>query len=96
MTSHPFGAGWRFGPASAGSDRPEFDDSGFAAVTLPQEFYAFGERDDLLLFVFPLACCRFLSLAIKAVLRASSCARSLVEAGDKLPVPVLDKSGSGL
>ncbi|HYX61783.1 MAG TPA: hypothetical protein VE888_22535 [Streptosporangiaceae bacterium] len=30
MTSHPFGTGWRFGPASAGSDRPEFDDSGFA------------------------------------------------------------------
>jgi len=35
MTRPPFGAGWRFGPASAGSDRPEFDDSGFAAVTLP-------------------------------------------------------------
>ena len=35
MTSHSFGTGWRFGPASAGSDRPEFDDSGFAEVTLP-------------------------------------------------------------
>ena len=35
MTSHPFGTGWRFGPASAGGDQPEFDDSGFAEVTLP-------------------------------------------------------------
>ena len=32
MTGHPFGTGWRFGPASAGSDRPDFDDSGFAEV----------------------------------------------------------------
>jgi beta-galactosidase len=31
----PFGTGWRFGPASADSSQPGFDDSGFAAVTLP-------------------------------------------------------------
>jgi beta-galactosidase len=31
----PFGTGWRFGPASAGSSLPGFDDSGFASVTLP-------------------------------------------------------------
>ena len=31
----PFGAGWRFGPATAGSSLPGFDDSGFAPVTLP-------------------------------------------------------------
>ena len=31
----PFGAGWRFGPASAGSSLPGFDDSAFATVTLP-------------------------------------------------------------
>jgi glycosyl hydrolase family 2 len=30
MTSHPFGTGWRFGPASADSDRPVFLD--FAAA----------------------------------------------------------------
>ena len=30
-----FGAGWLFGPASAGSDQPGFDDSQFATVTLP-------------------------------------------------------------
>jgi beta-galactosidase len=31
----PFGTGWRFGPASAGSSRPGFDDTGFTVVTLP-------------------------------------------------------------
>ena len=67
-----------------------------AAVALPQEFYGFGEGKDLLLLVFLLACCRFLSLAIKAVLRASSCSRSSIEADDKLPTPVFEKSGSGL
>ena len=30
-----FDAGWLFGPASAGSSLPEFDDSTLAAVTLP-------------------------------------------------------------
>jgi hypothetical protein len=34
-TDWRFGTGWRFGPAPAGSDQPDFDDSGFAAVTLP-------------------------------------------------------------
>jgi hypothetical protein len=67
-----------------------------AAMTVPEEFYEFGEGEDLLLFFFPLASARCLSLAIKAVLRASSCARSSVEADDKLPTPVFEKSGSGL
>jgi beta-galactosidase len=31
----PFGTGWLFGPASAGSSLPGFDDSGLAPVTLP-------------------------------------------------------------
>jgi beta-galactosidase len=30
-----FGTGWLFGPASAGSNRPGFDDSGLQVVTLP-------------------------------------------------------------
>jgi hypothetical protein len=67
-----------------------------AAMALPQEFYEFGEGEDLPLFFFPLAAARCLSLAIKAVLRASSCARSSIEADDKLPTPVFEKSGSGL
>jgi hypothetical protein len=37
MTSHSFGTGWRFGPAPAGSDGPEFDDSGFAEVPFSVE-----------------------------------------------------------
>jgi hypothetical protein len=66
------------------------------AMALPQEFYGFGEGEDLLPFFFPLAAARFLSFSIKAVLRASSCARSSVVADDRLPTPVFDKSGSGL
>ena len=67
-----------------------------AAMALAQEFYGFGDGEDSLLFFRPLACARFLSLSINAVLRASSCARSSVEADDKLPTPVFEKSGSGL
>jgi hypothetical protein len=67
-----------------------------AAMTLPQEIYGFGKGEDLLLFFGPFSCARFLSLSIKAVLRATSCARSSVEADDKLPTPVFEKSGSGL
>jgi len=67
-----------------------------AAMALPQVFYCLREGEDFLLLFFPLAAARFLSLSIKAVLRASSCARSSVEADDKLPTPVLEKSGSGL
>jgi hypothetical protein len=67
-----------------------------AAMALPQEFYSLCEGEDFLLLFFPLATARFLSLSIKAVLRASSCARSSVEADDKLPTPVFEKSGSGL
>lgn len=61
-----------------------------------QELYEFGEGEDLRLLLRPFACTRCLSLSIKAVLRASSCARSLVEADDKLPTPVFEKRGSGL
>lgn len=56
----------------------------------------FGEGEDLLLFSRPLSCTRFLSLSIKAVLRASSCARFSGVAGRKDPTPVFEKLGSGL
>ncbi len=65
-------------------------------MTLPQEVYRFFEREDPALLFCPLAVARCLSLAIKAVLRASSCARSSVVADDRLLPPVFDKSGSGL
>jgi len=67
-----------------------------AAMALPQKLYGFVERKDLPLLCCPVACARRLSLSIKAVLRASSCARSSVEADDKLPTPVFEKFGSGL
>jgi hypothetical protein len=72
------------------------EEKGSAAMALLQESYRFPEGEDLSLFRGPLFRARFLSLSIKAVLRASSCARSSIEADDKLPVPVFDKSGSGL
>lgn len=65
-------------------------------MALPQEFYELREGEDLGLLFRPVSCARFLSLSIKAVLRASSCTRSSVEADDKLPTPVFEKSGSGL
>ena len=67
-----------------------------AAMAVPQERYDFVEGEAGVSLGLPFACCRRLSLSIKAVLRASSCARSSVEADDKLPTPVFEKSGSGL
>jgi hypothetical protein len=55
-----------------------------------EEGYFFSAR------FFPLLRARSSSLWINAVLRAASCARSSVEADNRLPTPVFDKSGSGL
>src|SRR5271165_5975280 len=41
----PFGTGWKFGPAVEGSDRPGFDDSGWAAVTLPHTVVPLSWQD---------------------------------------------------
>ena len=62
----------------------------------PQEVYDFGEGGADGLAASPLCFKRCIALCILAVLRASSCARSSVEADDKLPTPVFEKSGSGL
>ncbi len=67
-----------------------------AAMALPQELYGFGKGTDSGLAVPPLCFNRCMALRILAVLRSSSCARCSVEAGDKLPTPVFEKSGSGL
>jgi hypothetical protein len=67
-----------------------------AAVTVAEEAYGVLEGEDSTSFLLPLSRCRRLSLAIKAVLRATSFARSSVEADDKLPTPVFEKRGSGL
>jgi hypothetical protein len=69
---------------------------GGTAMKTPQEFYELFEGEGLALLFRPLASARRLSLSIKAVLCASFCARSSVEADDKLPTPVFEELGSGL
>jgi hypothetical protein len=61
-----------------------------------QECQRFLERAGPPALGFPFSRCRRLSLLIKAVLRAASLTRCSVEAEDRLPTPVLEKSGSGL
>jgi beta-galactosidase len=41
----PFGTGWRFGPFTAGSELPGFDDSDLATVTLPHTVTPLSWRD---------------------------------------------------
>ncbi len=48
------------------------------------------------LILVPARLARWTSFRAKAVLRRTSFAHSLVDADDRLPVPVLEKSGSGL
>ena len=67
-----------------------------AAVALPQEIYGFGEGVDFGLAASPVGFERRIALRILAMLRASSCTRSSIEADDKLPTPVFEKSGAGL
>ncbi len=67
-----------------------------APMAVAEELYRFVEVEDGATLLLPLSRCRFLSLSIKAVLRSTSFARSSVEADDKLPTPVFDKSGSAL
>ena len=61
-----------------------------------QELDGFEQRQALRAGLFQEPADFFVSFRIKAVLSASSFARSSVEAEDRLPTPVLDKRGSGL
>ena len=45
---------------------------------------------------FPLSRARCSSFRVKSVARSTSFARSSIEADDRLPVPVFEKSGSDL
>ena len=65
-------------------------------MAMAEKVKSLEKRQCLLARCFPFAPDFFVSFFIKAVLSASSFARCAVEADDKLPVPVLDKSGSGL
>jgi hypothetical protein len=84
------------GPADVSKSVAVEEEKRSAAVAVPQEFYGFGERLDGRLFLLPFCFNRRIALLILAVLRASSCARSSVEADDKVPTPVFEKLGSGL
>jgi len=66
------------------------------AMAAFQEIERFAEGDDPVALGFPFCRARRRSFRIKAVLRATSLARSSVDADNRLPVPVFDKSGSGL
>jgi len=66
------------------------------SVEALQEVERFSEGENRKPPLFPLRFARSSSLRINAVLRSTSFARSSVDADNRLPVPVLDKSGSGL
>jgi hypothetical protein len=65
-------------------------------VEFAEEIEGFEQRVLGYPFFFPALRARISNLWISAVLRASSCARCSVEADDKLPTPVFEKSGSAL
>jgi len=62
----------------------------------PEQVEHFGQGQLRALRRLPLRAARCLSFRIRAVLRASSLARCSIEADDKLPTPVFEKSGAGL
>ena len=65
-------------------------------MTLEQEIQCFPKRQGLGVGPFPAFSDPVMSFRVMSKLSFSSFARSSVEAGDKLPVPVFDKSGSAL
>ena len=65
-------------------------------MTVIKEVERFEKRQAFLARFFPFNADLLVSFRIMAVLSFSSFARSLVEADDRLPAPVLDKRGSGL
>jgi len=65
-------------------------------MTLEQKIQRFSKRQGLGVGTFPAFSDPVMSFRVISKLSFSSFARSSVEAGDKLPVPVFDKSGSAL
>ncbi len=65
-------------------------------VTLQKKVQRFAERQGLGVDGFPALPDSLKSFGVISELSFSSFARSSIEAGDKLPVPVFDKSGSAL
>ena len=69
---------------------------GRGAVHAAEEAKRLLQSHSLFSAFFPADCARLVSFRIKPVLRVTSFTRSLVEADDRLPVPVVEKSGSAL
>ena len=65
-------------------------------MTPKQKIKCFPKRQGLDVGAFPVIADSVVSFRAISKLSFSSFARSSVEAGDKLPVPVFDKSGSAL
>ncbi len=61
-----------------------------------QEVEGVPDGDGLVPLGFPLCRARCSSFRVNSMLRSASFARSSIDADDRLPVPVLDKRGSGL
>jgi hypothetical protein len=66
------------------------------AMTFQKEVERFAERQFSRSALVPSLSDALMSFRVISVESFSSMARSAVEAGDKLPVPVFDKSGSAL
>jgi hypothetical protein len=69
---------------------------GRAAMIRAKLVEDFAQRQDFAAELFPVCCARCRSFRVKAMLCATSFARSSVDADDNEPVPVFEKSGSGL
>lgn len=67
-----------------------------AAMTGAETVKAFAKRQRFEAELFPVRCARRSSLRVNSMLCATSFARSSVDADDSEPVPVFEKSGSGL
>ena len=65
-------------------------------MKIPQLVVDFGKGQVLVPDFLPAFRTRCSSFRVSSMLCSTSCARSLVDAGDRLPVPVFEKSGSGL
>ena len=66
------------------------------AMKTEQAVQGFGESQDLRAESFPFLRARASSFRVNSMLCSTSFARSSIDADDRLPVPVFDKSGSGL
>jgi hypothetical protein len=83
-------------PSDRGKGAAIEEQEGSPPVASLQEVECFFEGEDGAALGFPLRFARSSSFRVKAMLRSTSFARSSVDADNRLPVPVFDKSGSGL